>query len=330
MSKNEICRYHNDLNKIQLPNLAELEQDLLFSIITRIRNKPAGTKFCFTDNDLRKMLKRNSTNEELFKIAHDLRYKFFKADFTIILPQDERGRFGSETINLFKTFRMWWHIGDSNTTLLLDEIELVVNERFEYLLNELFEKFTEFELAEFVSLSGKYTKRLYTHLKQFRTTGEWIVKWNDFKEILGIPANYRPCDIDTFILKPAIKELTAERTLLDQQRIPFKNLKYEKLTKNQNPNTRRLTPYFIRFTFTKQDSTKTLEYKLKNKIFEYKDKALLLRVVSIEKAKNKVVVYCYKLNKETLNLIDRKLQGCNFNNYEHAEQFILKNEYKIS
>ena len=165
---------------------------------------------------------------------------------------------------------MWWHIDEcssDNNTLLLDEIELVVNERFEYLLNELFEQFTEFELAEFVSLSGKYTKRLYTHLKQFRTTGEWLVKWCDFKEILGIPANYRPCDIDTFILKPTIKELTTERTLLDQKRIPFKNLKYEKLTRSKELNRRKLTPYYIRFTFKKEYSTQSLNVDLNDKYF---------------------------------------------------------------
>lgn len=327
MSK-EICRYHNDLNKIQLPNLAEIEQDLLFSIITKIRNKPTGTKFCFTDNDLRKMLKRNSTNEELFKIAHDLRYKFFKADFTIILPQDERGRFGSETINLFKTFRMWWQINERNIEVL-DEIELVINERFEYLLNELFEQFTEFELAEFVSLSGKYTKRLYIHLKQFRTTGEWLIKWDEFRRVMNIPQEYRIDNIDNRIIKPAIKELTAERTLLDQQRIPFKNLKFQKLTRDKKPNRRKLTPYYIRFTFTKEYSTQSLNVDLNGKYFLFTEinREFVYRVDSIKKESKKVIIVC--------SVFDKKMNSLSpyftfdFTSFAEAEKFILQNEYKI-
>lgn len=326
----EICRYHNDLNKIRLPNLAELEQDLLFSIITKIRNKPKGTRIFFTNNDLREMLKRNSTNEELFKIAHDLRYKFFKADFTIILPQDERGRYGNETINLFKTFKMWWYINERNVEYL-DELELVVNERFEYILNELIGNYTEFELAEFISLSGKYTKRLYTHLKQFRTTGEWLVKWSDFKDILGIPANYRPCDIDTFVLKQAIKELTAERTLFDQKRIPFKNLTFQKLTHNKEPNRKRLKPYWIRFTFTKEHSTQSLNIDLNGKYFLQKDstnREFVYRVIEVKKEPKKIIIVCSVFDKR-MNSISPYFTF-DFKDFVEAEQFVMKNLYTIS
>lgn len=45
---------------------------------------------------------------------------------------------------------------------------------------------------------------------------------------MDIPENYRQIDIDQRILKPAIKELSKERNLFDQIRVPFKNLFYEK------------------------------------------------------------------------------------------------------
>lgn len=45
---------------------------------------------------------------------------------------------------------------------------------------------------------------------------------------MDIPKNYRQIDIDQRILKPAIKELSKERNLFDQVRVPFKNLAYEK------------------------------------------------------------------------------------------------------
>ncbi|MBX2655343.1 replication initiation protein, partial [Campylobacter jejuni] len=83
-------------------------------------------------------------------------------------------------------------------------------------------------LAEFAELSGKYTKTLYRLLKQFRTTGKAYFEWEEFCRIMKIPENYRQIDIDQRILKPAIKELSKERNLFDQIRVPFKNLAYEK------------------------------------------------------------------------------------------------------
>ena len=80
-----------------------------------------------------------------------------------------------------------------------------------------------------MSLSSKYTKTIYRYLKQFRNTGLWKIKYKDFKEILGIPSSYQTCNIETRIIKPAIKQLTQEKNLFDEKRIPFKNLKIKKI-----------------------------------------------------------------------------------------------------
>ncbi len=110
----------------------------------------------------------------------------------------------------------------------MESIEIQVNPRFEYILNQLTANFTSFELAEFIALSGKYTKTLYRLLKQYRSTGKAYFEWEEFCRIMDIPKNYRQIDIDQRILKPAIKELSKERNLFDQVRVPFKNLAYEK------------------------------------------------------------------------------------------------------
>lgn len=103
-----------------------------------------------------------------------------------------------------------------------------VNPQFEYILNQLTANFTAFELSEFIALSGKYTKTLYRLLKQYRTTGKAYFEWEEFCRIMDIPEKFAMCDIDKRILKPAIKELSKERNLFDQVRVPFKNLAYEK------------------------------------------------------------------------------------------------------
>lgn len=45
---------------------------------------------------------------------------------------------------------------------------------------------------------------------------------------MDIPEKLAMRDIDKSILKPAIRELSKERNLFDQVRVPFKNLAYEK------------------------------------------------------------------------------------------------------
>lgn len=133
-------------------------------------------------------------------------------------------------MNLFQSFTLWYSKDDVNYENLL-RIEMVVNPRFEYLINELTKNFTRFELAEFITLSGKYTKTLYRLLKQYRQTGYMRMEWSEFARVMDIPKDYRQIDIDQRILKPALKELIKPRNLLDQERIPFKSLTYQKIKK---------------------------------------------------------------------------------------------------
>ncbi|MCV3385207.1 replication initiation protein [Campylobacter lari] len=219
----EIVKYHNDFNKIQLPSFNEIEQDLLCAIFLQIKEKGHKETIKFPVLELKRIaLQSNLKDNEHFKsLMESLFYKFFKADFTILI-KDEKGREGKTFINLFEKVTFW------NNNKLLEEIEIKVNEDFSYLVNSLTKEFTSFELNEFIALSGKYTKTLYRLLKQYRTTGKAYFEWEEFCRVMDIPQDYRQSDIDKRIIKPAIKELSKERTLFDQVRVPFKNLAFEK------------------------------------------------------------------------------------------------------
>ena len=223
----EIVKYHNDFNKIKLPSFTEQEQNILCGILTKIKEKKAGENIEFIPKELLKFSTENLTNKALGDMLVILRDKFFKADFTILIEDKERDLIGKEIINLFQSFKLWYPKGDYNYNNLL-KIEMSVNPQFEYLVNQLTANFTAFELAEFIALSGKYTKTLYRLLKQYRSTGKAYFEWEEFKRVMDIPEKMRMCDIDKDILKPAIKELSKERNLFDQIRVPFKNLAYEK------------------------------------------------------------------------------------------------------
>ncbi|ECP6446121.1 TPA: replication initiation protein [Campylobacter coli] len=239
----DIVKYHNDFNKIQFPSFTEIEQDLLCGLMVKLKEEKG--KVIFYPWDLRNILKSSYDNNSLMEFVSSLKRKFFKADFTIIekTTRGEKEVEAHKTINLFTEFAIYVYESSKD----LESIEIQVNPRFEYILNQLTANFTAFELSEFVSLSGKYTKTLYRLLKQYRTTGKAYFEWEEFCRIMDIPENKTTGDIDKFILKPALKELTKERNLFDQVRVPFKNLAYEK---EKQKGTRGRGGKVIGITFT--------------------------------------------------------------------------------
>ncbi len=210
---------------IPISSFNEIERDLLCGLMVKLKEEKG--KVTFYPSDLRSIFKSDYTNEGLLEFSLSLREKFFKADFTII-ERTTRGGGGEvtthRTINLFTEFAIYVYASSKD----LESIEIQVNPQFEYILNQLSANFTAFELEEFIALSGKYAKTLYRLLKQFRTTGKAYFEWEEFCRIMDIPQDYRQSEIDKRILKPAIKELSKERNLFDQVRVPFKNLAYEK------------------------------------------------------------------------------------------------------
>ena len=61
--------------------------------------------------------------------------------------------------------------------------------------------------ADILGINGKYNKRLYSLLGQFKKTGEYWTSMDNFKSLLEIPKSYKMGDIDKRILEPAKKEL---------------------------------------------------------------------------------------------------------------------------
>ncbi|EOL9059299.1 replication initiation protein [Campylobacter jejuni] len=298
----DIVKYHNDFNKIKLPSFTEIEQDLLCGLMVKLKEEK--NKVTFYPSDLRNILKSSYDNKSLLEFSFSLREKFFKADFTIIEKnvKDEKELTAYRTINLFTEFAIYVFENEDIEKNELGRIEIQVNPRFEYILNQLTANFTAFELAEFITLSGKYTKTLYRLLKQYRSTGKARFEWNEFCRIMDIPEKLAMCDIDKRILKPAIKELSQERNLFDQIRVPFKNLAYEKEKekgtrgrggkvsaiifsfKPENSNMQKLEKEVNKKATLEQKIIHTCNEMLRAKIkFEYEDKIYQVLSFDIEK-----------------------------------------------
>ena len=243
----EVVKYHNDFNKVGLGAFNELEQNLLFGILIECRNKQ-DIEFELSADDLARFVKvrRNVTNDELFKMAFNLSKNFLKLDFRVV--KRDGNRICRGFFNLFETLLVCSIECDNYE--ILEKIVIKVNPDFAYLINQLAEHFTQFELEEFIFLKGRYTKTLYRYLKQFRTTGVWRVTWDNFKMLLDIPKSYPVCMIDSRILEPCVKQLQEPLNLFERARTPFKNLKYKKIKGKGRGRGGNIT--HIEFTFDKQ------------------------------------------------------------------------------
>lgn len=228
---NEVVKYSNELHRVNFSALSEAQQNILFTLLYEIKHQ--NTDFLELDiikiSELADISTRNKSY--FIELLNGLtRFQELKIRYEI----NEQGDLRQEVI-----FPM------IETQLKNNKIFVKVSsgfrERFLLVNNE----FTRYELAEFVSLSSKYTKTIYRYLKQFRNTGLWKIDYDEFKEILGIPSSYISTMIDKQIIKPAIKQLTQEKNLFDITRIPFKNLKYEKIKQSNKIK-------FLQFTFDKE------------------------------------------------------------------------------
>lgn len=307
----EIVKYHNDFNKIKLPSFTAQEQNMLFGILMKLKNKGANKEISFTPQELLSFSTDNLSNKALGDMLFILRDKFFKANFTILIEDKERDLIGKEIINLFQSFKLWYPKGDTNYNHL-QRVELQVNPRFEYLINEITSNFTRFELAEFMELSGKYTKTLYRLLKQYRSTGTTKFEWEDFKRIMDIPENYEMRDIEKRILKPALKELTKERNLFDLQRIPFQNLTYEKI--KGKGRGRGGNVIGIVFTFKPENLIEQEQLELEQNNLENENE--------FYKKQNQDLVRMLGMNQEFGNLVGRSFYN------EQGEVIKIQNAYK--
>lgn len=232
---NLAVKYDNKMNLLSFKELEKIEANLFFSIVARLKEK--GTESVTLNfSEITEFLDKNLTTKELAKMLDRGVGK--------IVQTAIRWRIETETERKTIYFTLFneFEINDINKTL-----KASISPKFLYILNN-FENgnFTMFELAEFSSLSSKYTQTLYRLLKQFRTTGYLTIKWADFIEIMDIPKSYSMGDIDKQILKPSIKELTQEADIFNQSNPIFKKLIYKKIRgKGRGRPVERIEFYFM-------------------------------------------------------------------------------------
>lgn len=211
-----MIKYHNNLNKIALKDFNQRELSIFFAVCSIMKEQGTSElEISFSDleniigipfkdkNELVTYIR--NTNRKLLNLKTEIANDGVYIDFV-----------------LFRTF-----ITDTNKNILT----VKVNEDFTYILNDLTQNFTLFELKEFNLLTSIYAKHLYRLLKQFRYTGYYKVEISEFKRLFDVPSSYQMNDINKRVLNPAIKEVKkffSSLTLTKEKE--GKRIKYLKFT----------------------------------------------------------------------------------------------------
>ena len=194
MSK-QLVKYNNYFNSVPLKTFTATDYNILYAICAKMRDHGVQN-VVFTMAEIRKMtgFSKNS-NEELYAALEQV-YKKIGQIFCKVETEKSLVYF-----TLFTAFT----IDKEQQTLLVS-----VNEKFAFILNDLTKNFTQFELHEFVELRSKYAKILYKQLKQFRTTGFYVVKAEELRTIMDVPEKLPSRKFVERIVAPAVETLKDE------------------------------------------------------------------------------------------------------------------------
>ena len=189
----KMVKYHNYMNALDFKGFKSSDYDFLMYLCAQMRDHDEDV-MSFSMNEIRNVtgFDYHASSAQFSEILEGMNKKLMQVTAKV--------RDGSKTIMfvLFPTF-----ITDEKTNTLT----VRVNPDFKFLLNEITKNFTQFELAEFVELNSKYAKTLYRLLKQYRRTGEYHVKADELRKLLGCPESYPNKYVMRDVIAPAVKEL---------------------------------------------------------------------------------------------------------------------------
>lgn len=190
----ETVVYHNEMNLVPLRNFTPVEIDLLFAMCNKLKEQ-ADDVIRIDFKDLKQLSNYDANTRNIKRFINDLQRVYDKM-LTITYKLETSTKI--KRFVLFHTYEI-----DKEQRY----IEISTNPNLKYLLNNITSNFTKFELEEFSKLKSSYSKNMYRLLKQYKHTGFFKIKIEDFRDRLDIPDSYRMTNITQKVLKPIISEL---------------------------------------------------------------------------------------------------------------------------
>lgn len=206
---NDIAVVSNKINNFQLHHLSKNEIKVFWTIISQMANQSDeeilhhGIHFSFKEIAELSGFK-HLTKKRLYNLIRNM----FAHLAQTLLIEEKKKHTDLETtiITPLKEIKITTSDGD---------VVVMANEAMIPFLHKLHKTYTAFELQRLMTLSSRYSLRLYTLLMQWRSTGKVILSKKFFYEIMDVPASYkkpnRTSTIDERIILPAIQELNAKK-----------------------------------------------------------------------------------------------------------------------
>ena len=229
MSK-EIVKYNNELNMLPFKSFTEYDLNFFMAICAKMRDLGEEVQV-FEYSKMMELLDWDTSksidvfHRDLMRLGEKLRHI--------------GGTLVSDDGDTFISFNLFTHFKGCRQKRTF---EVGIDPKFKYILNDLSNNFTKFELSEYVKLDGKYSKLLYQNLKQYRKSGWWQVSVNDLRGFLSIPNTLTTMHIATKILKPSIEVIKLCKG--------FGELEFEVLRSKERG--RKVTGYKFTWTAEKQ------------------------------------------------------------------------------
>lgn len=209
----EIVTYDNTFNKTNLTFLTHAQSHVLMAVLSKM-GKEIDEEGRFVAEYEFKEIRRMTGMKELYasrlkKVLKDL------IDTKVEFFEDGKSYSGT----LFESCEA--------TSKNSVKVTLSIDMTKKLLLNK--NGYTILELNEYMELKSKYAKELYRLLRQFRHTGNLMIRKDDFLKMLLPPKTYDEYEFIRKILMSAIEE----------NKKHFKSLRMTNFTKNGNglPNT---------------------------------------------------------------------------------------------
>lgn len=253
MKKNDIVKYNNDLNKLNMSTLKDKELELFYAICLELKEK--GIDVITIDiTEFRKEFNIPQVNKKRFnEYLENVQDKFLSLKYT--LKTEKRVKKG--------TF-----FYDFDADLTTNKMIIRVNPEYSYILNGIVEYYTQFSFTEFQSLKSKYSRILMPKLAQWNSIKKLEIQKEELFTILGVPQSYIK-DISNFnkkVIKPLKEDLPKV----------FYNLKIKTIKKSTANSKNEINSYLFSWSnkpienIIEVKEVKTLEIskKLKNLLDE--------------------------------------------------------------
>ena len=245
---NNILKYPNHINRLEIGNLSAREMDALFNILYLVymdrgddtrQYRVSTKKFYEIINEAYKyrttQQEQNENLIHLIKKLYQVQYTLHNEKCFLITGLFSEMYLAYEYENILYKDPTTLTREDFSPNLKIPKFNCLYFELTSFakeILTNVYDNFTIIDIIDFFTIRSKYAKSLYRLLMQFNSTGEAYFEWEDFCRKMGMWENSERKLLSTREridrINKAIKELT--QVTLFSQKPAFYNLKCERIS----------------------------------------------------------------------------------------------------